>query len=200
MVGHATDLKRCGNRNTIGTQLNPRNHKVARDINSNPTVNEPKIKIWAVSKQLFSPFCHFLPKESQLPKPSSCSIIMQGRDACILHQERLVSGSNYPRAWPVQSIPRQSHDRGVLSPTPRPTCPPLQVPIIPSEHYDTISEISLILCILLVPVEPYGRKNCPCRVHHCVPTTCWTLFVHCHWKEIRIRVSYGHTSALQRRK
>lgn len=78
MVGHAAGLKRHANRSTTGTLLNPRSRRLAGDINSNPTVNEPKIKIWAVSKQFLSPSCHLLPKESQLPKPSSCSIITPG--------------------------------------------------------------------------------------------------------------------------
>lgn len=110
VVGHTAGLKRRGNRSTAETPLSPGSRREAGDSNPNPTGNEPKVKIWAVSKQFLSPSCHLLPKEPQLPKPSSCSTITQGRDACLLCQERLVSGSNYPRAQPGQSFPRQTHD------------------------------------------------------------------------------------------
>ena len=177
VVGHASGLKRRGNRSTTGTLLNPRSRRLAGDINSNPTVNESKIKIWTVSKQFLSPSWHLLPKESQLPKPSSCSIITQGRDACILCQERLVSGSNYPRAQPGQSFPRQSHDQEVLSPTPKPICPPLQVPIIPSQHYDTISEIDLIFVYSLSACQALWKEQLsllcsPLCPHYLLDTIC----------------------------
>lgn len=55
VVGHTAGLKRCGNRSTAETPLSPGSRREAGDSNLNPTGNEPKVKIWAVSKQFLSP-------------------------------------------------------------------------------------------------------------------------------------------------